>query len=81
MRALLARIRAHLVDDWNRCLRLFTVQLHLFALGYLALYEIAPAFPPEVANMLPSPFRAPVIGGYSMLGIAFRLIAQKKPNG
>jgi hypothetical protein len=81
MRALLARFRAHIVDDWNRCLRLFTVQLHLVALAYLALYQLAPAFPPEIAAMLPSPFRTTVIGGYSLLGIALRLIAQKKPNG
>jgi hypothetical protein len=82
MRDLWLRIRAHLIGDWHRCLTLFTVQLHLAALGYLTLYQLAPIFPPEVANMLPSPFRAPVVGIYSVLGIALRLISQrKKANG
>lgn len=79
MTTLWTRLRARLIDDWHRCLKLFTVRLHLAALAYLALYQLAPVFPPDIAGMLPSPFRAPVIGIYSLLGIALRLIAQKKP--
>jgi hypothetical protein len=74
-------LTSRLVDDWHRALGFWSVRLHAAAILYLTLYALVPAFPPEIANMLPSPFRAPVIGAYSVLSIVLRLVAQKKPNG
>jgi hypothetical protein len=70
-----------LVPDWKRAWRWFTVQLHAAALSYLALYSIMPALDPSIAKLLPTPFQAPAIGIYALLGIVLRLIAQKRPDG
>jgi len=76
---MLERIRARLVDDVKRAWHWWSIQLHALMALWLALYEIAPALPKDVAALLPSPLQGPVIGVYAALGIVLRLIAQKKP--
>jgi hypothetical protein len=72
---------AYLAPEWRWFWRLMSVQIHFAAAGYLAVYEIMPALDPSIAKLLPTPFQAPAIGIYAVLGIVARLIAQKKPNG
>lgn len=76
MQALLARLRARLIDDLRSCWRLATVRLHLAVLGFAALYELAPALPPEIQAMLPTHLRPGVLGLYALLGLAARLVKQ-----
>lgn len=80
MNDLIARLKARLIDDCARWYRLWTVQLHSFMLLWIGLFEIAPAFPKEIAALLPSPFQGPVVAAYSALGIILRLVAQRIKN-
>lgn len=75
--ALAEAIKARLIDDWKRCLRLWSVRIHAAALAFLAIYELVPAVPAEVQALIPSQYRAPLIGLYALAGIAARIIKQK----
>ena len=77
---ILDNIRARLVDDCTRWWKLLSIQVHLAAVGYLALYEIMPSLDDSIAKLLPTPFQSAAFGIYAVLGIASRLIAQKKPD-
>lgn len=72
---------AHLVPEWRRFWTLLSVQIHLAAGLYVAVYAMMPSLDPSIARLLPTPFQAPAIGLYAVLGIVARLIAQKSPNG
>jgi hypothetical protein len=73
-------LRKRLIDDWHRALGLASVQIHLGAIAFLAIYEMVPAVPAEVQALIPSRYRVLIVGGYAVLGIAARLVRQGGSN-
>jgi hypothetical protein len=73
-------LRARLIDDLSRAWRLASVQLHLIMLAGVALYEMVPAIPNELAALTPDRWRPIALGLYAVLGIAARVF-RKKTSG
>lgn len=71
-------IEARLVDGWRDAWRWSSMRLHAFMLLWSAVYALAPALPPEIAAVIPSPFRPWALAGYALLGLAARVTQLKK---
>lgn len=85
MNALLARLRARVIDHWRMGWRLWSVRLHALAVAVAALFAAAPstvleawaALPPELKAEIPPHFARwiPVVLGVA--GILARFVRQK----
>lgn len=73
-------LRDRLIDDCGRWWKFASVQIHLIMLGGVALYELVPAIPNEIAALIPDRWRPLALGFYALLGIAARVF-RKKANG
>jgi hypothetical protein len=74
-------IRLPAFHSWRDARHWLSIQLHGAMLLYLAVYSIMPALDTNIAHLLPTPFQTPVMGGYALLGILFRMIQQRERNG
>jgi hypothetical protein len=70
-------MKIRLVPDWSKALRWWSVQLHLAATGFLAVYALVPSVPPEIAAIIPPAYRAPLLALWAVLGLAARVIEQR----
>jgi hypothetical protein len=81
MHNLLARIRARLVADWKDSWRWWSVRLHAAVALLALLVATVPGVPAELQAVIPAAWRAPLVAAYSLLGIALRLVQQRKAPG
>jgi hypothetical protein len=70
-------LRAHLVEDWQECLKWSSVRLHLIVAFLSGLFCIAPELDPNIAGMLPAKAQSAAIGVYALMALGFRLTKLK----
>lgn len=74
-------IENHLVEDWRKMMRWWSVQWALLGAVLLPLLNAAPqVLPTEIANMLPPAVRATATGLWCVMFIVFRAWQQKHPD-
>lgn len=78
---ILASIQARLVADWRDASGWWSVRWAALGTILLPVMTVVPSLPAEVQAMLPPSVRVIVTGLWSLVYIALRVTAQKKPGG
>lgn len=76
MQALLARLRARLVDDWRSAWRWWSTWMHVAGTAAAGLLLLTPSMPAEVQALVPVQYRALAIGAWAVAGLLARLVKQ-----
>jgi hypothetical protein len=72
------KIQDRLVADWRSFWRWWSTWLHVIGTTLLGIVALTPQLPQELQNAIPVEYRAVILALWAGLGIAARIIQQKK---
>jgi hypothetical protein len=78
---MLDRLDDWLVDRWRECWRWFSIHWMLATGALLEIVQLTPVIPPEIQAIIPQPWGAIAVAGWTFLGIIARLKRQRESVG